>query len=95
MLTEEKKVFLHKLCSRLKQKDKNDTMEIDRKELIYDIIQYFKLDSNFLTIQYLIGMDLLSCSFVAKNWKGNSNTNKYKTANRIVVKEYTIFYFDC
>ena len=48
MITEEKKDFLRKLYNKLKKIDTNDSLETDWKELIHDIIQYFKQETNFI-----------------------------------------------
>ena len=42
IITEEKKDFLRKLYNKLKKIDTNNSLETDWKELIHNIIQYFK-----------------------------------------------------
>ena len=64
MLLDKKIVFLKELYTKLQKEDKQNEIESDRLELILDIVQYFKDQSNFKTSQYEIRMDKLFRGFV-------------------------------
>ena len=61
---------------------------------ISNIIQYFKQDTEFKTMQHLISMKMLFRAFMPIDWKGNSNTTKYSSSNKVLVRECTRFYFN-
>ena len=89
-----KKTFLRQLYSKLKMENKPNNLEHNRLDFISDIIQYFKQETEFKIIQHLISMKLLFHNFMPKNWKGNSETLKYYSANKVLVRECTRFYFN-
>ena len=93
-MSTKKREWVRKLHDKLIKK--TDVEEHEVLDMLHDIVTYLKVNNNRLrTTQQLIGIENVFQGYIVINWFDTDKTFKYRSVNKIIVKECVMFYNKC
>ena len=63
--------------------------------MIEDIMLFLNKETPVHTNQQIIGFNVLFKGYVVQNWFGIESNNEFEDDNKILVKNYIQFYYQC
>ena len=77
ILRDKRKDFIVKLHNKLHKDVIFEDLKEPIMDILSDIVEYFKGKNNFKITQSIISMNFLFRGMIVRDWKNNSDMNKY------------------